>query len=150
MEVVVKMTLATYVKDKIRGQSLRDVEKATESLTGAKVSRATLHQIITGLTQKPSPDTLAILATTFAQNDKTKTEEYYAEMMSLCGYLDLLPSAKVEVSMALKEEMEILSRLTPEVRAYAEGLKERHPEEYQEFLWTLASQKREATSHDNR
>lgn len=51
--------------------------------------------------------------------------------------------------MAPRHEMEILNRLSPEVRAYAEGLKERNPEEYQEFLGLLASQKREATPHDN-
>jgi hypothetical protein len=143
------MTLATYIKDKIRGRSLREVEKATEAITGTKVSRATLHQLSTGLTERPYPDTLALLAATFAENDQVKTQEYYAEMMSLSGYLDLLPHAKVEVTMVPRQEMEILNHLSPEVRAYAEGLKERNPQEYQEFLVLFAAQKREATPHDN-
>jgi hypothetical protein len=41
---------------------------------------------------------------------------------------------EVNVTMTPDQEAKILHRLTPEVRAFAEGLKARNPQEYQEFL----------------
>lgn len=43
------------------------------------------------------------------------------------------------------QETKILNRLTPEVRAFAEGLKARNPQEYQEFLQLLAAHQRDGT-----
>lgn len=143
------MTIASYVKDKMGAKSYREIEKATVDATGVKISRSTLNLIVTGATDKPQPDTLAVLAATFAAGDEEKRKLYYAEMMTLCGYLDLLPEAKANIPSPYVNEREILDRLPPEVRAYADGLRVRNLDEYWEFLEAYAAQKPQPTRHDN-
>lgn len=143
------MTIASYVKDKMGARSYRDIEKATEKATGIKISRSTLNLIVTGATDKPEPGTLEVLAKTFAGGDTEKEEQYYGEMMTICGYLDLLPKAKVALPTQFIDEKAVLDQLTPEARSYADGLRVRNLEEYWEFLEAFAARKPQPTRHDN-
>ncbi len=82
------MTLASYLASLMgdRTLTLRDV--ATVG-----ISRSALHQMVTGTTTKPNPDSLALLARFFGSTDVQRSE-IYGTLMALAGYLDpLFPAA---------------------------------------------------------
>lgn len=78
--------LAAYIGTLMGDRTLREVATAG-------ISRSALHQIVTGATTKPNPDSLALLARYFGSTDVERSE-IYGTLMGLAGYLDLLfPSA---------------------------------------------------------
>ena len=119
--------LAAYVTTMMGDRTLREV--ATSG-----VSRSTLHQIVTGATTKPNPDTLALLARYFGDTDVERSE-IYAMMMALSGYFDLLfPAAHAFVAEEAFEAManRWLATLAEEATTPAQ----------QEFAGRLASLKK--------
>lgn len=74
--------LASYVITLMGDRTLREVATAG-------ISRSALHQIVTGSTTQPTPDSLARLARYFGNNDVERSE-IYGTLMGLAGYLDLL------------------------------------------------------------
>jgi hypothetical protein len=78
--------LAAYITTLMGDRTLREV--ATAGL-----SRSALHQMVTGTTTKPTPDSLTLLARYFGNTDVERSE-IYATLMGLSGYLDpLFPAA---------------------------------------------------------
>jgi hypothetical protein len=88
--------LAAYVTTMMGDRTLREV--ATSG-----VSRSTLHQIVTGATTKPNPDTLALLARYFGDTDVERSE-IYAMMMALSGYFDWLATLAEEATTPAQQE----------------------------------------------
>lgn len=81
--------LASYVTTLMGDRTLREVATAG-------ISRSALHQIVTGKTTQPNPDSLALLARYFGNTDVERSE-IYATLMGLAGYLDLLFPAAYEL-----------------------------------------------------
>jgi transcriptional regulator with XRE-family HTH domain len=78
-------TLAEYVRYVIRGTPN---DKAAQA---AGISSGTMHYILSGRTNNPKPETLEAIAKAFGRND-VERRLFYAEMMRLSGYLELLPN----------------------------------------------------------
>lgn len=119
--------LATYITTMMGDRTLREVATAG-------ISRSTLHQIVTGTTTKPNPDTLALLARYFGNTDVERSE-IYSTMMALAGYFDLLfPAAHALVA---EDDFDLLAdRWVETLDAEADDASQ------QEFAQRLASLKK--------
>jgi hypothetical protein len=82
--------LAPLVCDLMGDRPLRAVAGTDKS----GVSRGALHQIMVGVTTKPTPDTLENLARFLGASDEER-RAIYAAMMRVCGYLDFLPASVI-------------------------------------------------------
>lgn len=78
------MTLADYVKELMGDTSIN------VTASEASVSNGALHNILRGVTEKPTPDLLERLAKYFGRTNEEK-QAIYARMMELAGHLDLMP-----------------------------------------------------------
>lgn len=78
------MTLAEYVKALMGEASIN----ATAAKAG--VSNGALHNILKGVTEKPTPDMLERLAKHFGKSEIDK-QSIYARLMEMAGHLDLMP-----------------------------------------------------------
>lgn len=78
------MELGELLATLMRGHTYKQIADATG------LSKGTLSQIVQGQTQSPDPKTLARLARYFGKTE-VEQREIYEQMMSLAGYLELLP-----------------------------------------------------------
>ncbi|MBA3533090.1 MAG: helix-turn-helix domain-containing protein [Ardenticatenales bacterium] len=80
------MTLASYVKQLMSRISL-GINAVADA---AGVAGGTLHNIMRGKTEHPTPDVLERLARYFGEAEGDQ-RRIYQDLMTLAGYLDFLP-----------------------------------------------------------